>query len=140
MPDGLNGDFGRLAFWIPVHAGADIGEGQRFDLQRFGQLKGVEVTVFQEIGLALAAAVPDGAHGVDDVFGRQVPGRGIDGFARGAAALSFPDEEAFFQDRLAAPPVDGAIDAPAPEQGVIGGVDDGVDGEVGDVGAEEFNV
>lgn len=83
---------------------------------------------------AMAAAVPDRADGVDHMARRQTVAAGDLGIAGGAAAERFTFGEQFTTGCT----MDRAIDAAAAEQRRIGGVDDRVDGERGDVGDDDL--
>ena len=83
----------------------------------------------EQLVLAAAAAVPDGADRVDDVARRKV--------ARGGglrlAGLAAAEPPALLQDRWPAGAVNGAVDAAAAEQRPVGRVDDRVCGMLRDV-------
>src|SRR5205085_889764 len=89
-----------------------------------GYLEGTPVARGQELGLALAAAPPPGADGVDDPAGGQAePGRGL-----GVAGLAAAEGGARLVQLLGAGrPVDGAVDPAAAPEGLVGGVHHGVD-------------
>lgn len=70
---------------------------------------------------------------MDHLLARQVV-RGGDFGAAGGAAVQCA---AFAQEAAAGGGVDGAVDAAAAEEGFVGCVDDGVEGQGGDVGADE---
>src|SRR5205807_5533295 len=81
-------------------------------------------------------ALPARAHGVDDPLGGEgEPGRGL-GVPRVAAA-----ELAARRLQLAVPggPVDGAVDAAAPGEALVGGVHDGVHLFARDVALDGFD-
>jgi hypothetical protein len=61
--------------------------------------------------------------------------RGEFGLASGTAV----EFAAFCEEAGAGGAVDGAIDSPAAEEGLVGAVDDGVDVELGDVGLEDVD-
>jgi hypothetical protein len=82
-----------------------------------------------------AAAFPDGAHGVDDVLGGEAIAVGQPSLALRTAA----DFQALLQQLRPRGAMDRAIDAPAAAHRLIGGVDDGVDLELGDVADEDFH-
>lgn len=77
----------------------------------------------------------DGANCVDDVLGGEVVSAGDDGLASLAAARILVD--ALPYELGASGGVDGAVDAAATAEGGLCGVDDGVDGEGGEVCADE---
>ncbi|MCI0639826.1 MAG: hypothetical protein L0Y72_16330 [Gemmataceae bacterium] len=66
---------------------------------------------------------------MDDVFGRQFVALGDFGFAGGAAAERFALGQQFAPRRA----VDGPVHAAAAQERSVGGVDDGVHSELGDV-------
>jgi len=120
----------RLFYWVSVNPGADAGEGYAAAAQLGRQFEGVGIAVAQQLGFALVAAVPDRAHGVDDVFGFKVVGFGGFGLAGGTAAQG----AAFGQQAGAGGFMYGAVHSPAAQEHGVGGVDDGVCLEGGDVG------
>ena len=69
---------------------------------------------------------------MDDFLAGQVVGVGDLGRARGAAVQG----AAFVEEGRSGGAVDGAVDAAAAEEGGVGCVDDGGDGEGGDVGTD----
>ncbi|RCI09025.1 hypothetical protein L249_4974 [Ophiocordyceps polyrhachis-furcata BCC 54312] len=73
----------------------------------------------------------DGADGVNDMFGGQFVASGDPGLAGGATT----DEAALMNEVGAGSAVDGAVDAASAHEGRVGGVDDGVEPELGDVAA-----
>ena len=88
------------------------------------------------------AAVPDRAHGVDDVRRRQPLAGDDDGFARGQPGFVFKSgaqQATFFQNGRAAGAVDGAIDAAPTRQAGVGGVHNGRDLLPGHVALHELN-
>ena len=90
----------------------------------------------EQIRLAARAAVPHRPDRVDDVFRRQVVAARDLRRAGGAAA----ERSAFRQQLPSGGAVDRAIDPAAAEQRGVGGVDDGVDRERGDVGDHDFEL
>ena len=72
----------------------------------------------------MAAAVPDGADGVDDVF--RAGGRSR--LVMRASPVGQPPSVRHSARVRAGRPVDRAVHAAAAEEGAVGGVDDGVDG------------
>ena len=112
-----------------VGAGADRREGHglqamlRCDFQR-ARVAGAEQRVF-----VAGAAAPHRTHGVDDVARRQPVAGGDPGIAGGAAAQG----AAFVEQAGPGGAVDGAVDPAAAEQRSVGGVDDRVHGERGEI-------
>ncbi|KAI9163809.1 Calcium channel YVC1 [Paramyrothecium foliicola] len=122
----------RLPARVAIDAGADAAKGDGLDTARDGQLQALLVAAAEQ-GLAGALVLEDGADGVDDVLGGQAVAAGDAGLAGGTAA----ELRALGAQAAARGEVDGAVDAAAAEEGAVGGVDDGVDLEGGDVAAEE---
>jgi hypothetical protein len=115
-----------------VHAGADCREGNGTNGVLAGEFQAAAVATGEKLVLAVCAAVPDGADGMKDPFGRQTEaGRGLGIAGRAAMELA-----AGFEKLRAGSPVNGAINTSAAEQGRIGSVDDGVYGELGDVSGD----
>ena len=73
--------------------------------------------------------MPDGADGVDDVFCGEAIAFGDFGITGTAAAEAF----AFFEEVGACGAVDGSVHSATPEEAGVGGIDDGVELESGDV-------
>ena len=86
------------------------------------QFDGAGVARGQQCILALAAAVPDRAHGMDHMPRRQPIAQGD----FGAAGLAAMEAAAFGEKFGSRRAMDRAIDAAAAEQRRVRGVDDGV--------------
>lgn len=99
-----------------------------------GELQGAGVAGGERGVLAVAAIVPDRADRVDHMARRQPVTAGDLGIAGVATA----ERAAFGKQFGAGSAMDGAVDTAAAEQGCIGGVDDRVDGERGDVGNDDL--
>ncbi|BCV20091.1 hypothetical protein hamaS1_01600 [Moorella sp. Hama-1] len=69
IPHRPQGDAGCPFYGKAVSPGADGREGQGFDALLPGQLQAAAVGTGQEVILALPAAVPDRAYGVDNITG-----------------------------------------------------------------------
>ena len=82
--------------------------------------------------LVVVAATPDRAGRVDDVFAWKSPGASQIGFAGLAAANLL----AFFKQGRAGGAMNRAIYSAAAEQAAIGGIDDGIRVEFGDIAEE----
>ena len=101
-----------------------------------GEFHAAAIASGQQVVFVAGTSAPDRAYGVEDPFcGKVEPGRGLCR-AGGAAAQLFAGSEEF----LACRPVDGSIDAASAEQGGIGGVYDGIDGQFGNVSANYFKM
>ncbi len=98
------------------------------------ELQGAGVAGGKRGVLAMAAAVPDRADDVDHMARRQPVTAGDPGIAGVAAAERFTFGEQFGTGRA----MDRTVDTAAAEQGGVGGVDDRVDGERGDVGDDDL--
>ena len=84
--------------------------------------------------LAVAAAMPDRTHGMDDMPRWQPVSLGDLGVAGGAAAEGAALREQFRPGGA----VDRAVDPAAAEQRLVRGVDDGINAERGDVGGDDL--
>ena len=124
-----HGNVRRLLLRIAIDAGADGREGNRAHLVEFGELHGVSVAIRQQPGFMMIPALPDGADRVDDPFRCQPEARRDAGLA-GRAAVELPGT---CQQLGSCCAVYGTIDTAAAEQAVVGGIDDGVRPEPGDV-------
>ena len=134
--EGSDRDFGGEVLGVAVDAGADGGEGDGLAVVLGGQFQAAAVAACQLGGFSLVAAVPDRADGVEDELGGETEAEGRFGVA-GVASVELA---AGFQELWTGGAVDCSVDASASAQGVIGGVDDGVDGEAGDVSVMDFQV
>lgn len=119
---------------VAVNASADTTKGNASTAVLDGNLEAAFVAAAEQ-GLAGRLVLEDGADGVNDVLGGQLVSPGDDGVAR-LAAVGVPGD-ALMDEAAAGGGVDCAVDAAAAAEGVFRGVDDGVDGEGGDVCAEE---
>ena len=78
--------------------------------------------------------MPHGAHRVDHILGGQfVP---LGGF--GLPGLTAVEDAALGQQLRARRPVDGPVHAPAPQQRGVGGVDNGVHVQFGDISGDDM--
>ena len=84
----------------------------------------------------MIAALPDGAGGVDHIAAGQVIGPG----ELGMAGFAAPQGAALGQQAGPGGPVDGPVHPQAPQQGGVGGVDDGVHPGLGDVTQDDGDV
>ncbi len=132
--DLIHGHLQRLGLGIAVDAGGDQREGHRFAVVLLRQRQGAAIAGRQQLALAVRAALPDGADGVDHVLAGQVVSPGDLGLA-GFAAVQ---RAALLQQPRAGGAVDGAVHAPAAQQRLVGGVDDGVNLHAGDVISHDF--
>lgn len=98
------------------------------------ELQGAGIARGQRGVLAMAATVPDRADGVDHMPRRQPVAAGDPGIPGVAAA----ERAAFGEQFGAGRAMDSTVDAAAAEQGRIGGIDDRIDGERGDVGDDDL--
>lgn len=119
---------------VAVNTSTNATEGNASTAILDGNLEAAFVAAGEQ-GLAGCLVLEDGADGVDDVLGGQFVSPGDDGVARLAAMGVAGD--ALMDEAAAGGGVDCAVDAAAAAEGVFRGVDDGVDGEGGDVCAEE---
>ena len=100
-----------------------------------GKAQGRAVAARKLQAFAAFAAAPDGANGVDHIFRLQREAGRDAGFAGGAAAD--PDAgRSQFRTRRA---MDRAADPAAGRQGFVGGVDDGVYAERGDIRVDDLD-
>ena len=112
-----------------VDPAADRREGDRPRPGFHGELQRAAITRGQQLRLAVLAAVPHRADGVDHVARRQVVAAGQSDLAGRTAA----ERPALLEQLRAGGAVDRAVDASAAEQRRVRGVDDGVDLQSRDV-------
>ena len=139
--DFANGDEGGGFEGVAVDAGGDAGEGDGAAGVFGGEGEGIAVAGGELFGFAVGAAAPDGADGVDDPAGGQAEAGRDAGFAGGTAhaGADFGDRQACLEEFPSRGPVDGPVHSPAAEHPLVRGVDDGIDGEKGDVGLDDFD-
>ena len=112
VADGVKGDGRGLVARVAVDTGGDCGEGDRVEALAGGNGERRGVAGSEEFGLAVGAAMPDGADCMNDTLyakqaragGHRVAGRQAVFEGRGAQGA------AFGQNRGAAGAVYGAID------------------------------
>jgi MarR family transcriptional regulator for hemolysin len=102
----------------------------------------VAVTLGQQSGFAPIAAMPDRPHGMNDIVCGQLETCGDARFAGATANArrTFRQRPTGCKQRGSCGAVDRAIDATTAEQSGIGGIDDGIHAQLGDVGAYDCNV
>lgn len=132
--DFVEGDGGSLGFGITVDSGADAREGDGVQLILYGKPEAIAVAGGQQEAFALMSPAPDGSDRVDHVSGRQTVAFGD---------LSFPgitsvEGAAFGKQFRTGSPMDGAVDTSASEQTVVGGIDNSIHFQAGDVSAQDF--
>jgi len=132
---GIHSNCGRQFDGVAVHATADCGKCYAVKPVLMGHLHAALVTVFEQVGLVFVAAVPHGPDRVDHVFRRQPVAAGNLGVAGGAAIQC----SAFGQQLGTGCAVNGAIDTTAAEQRIVGGIDDCVHLQCGDVVGNNVN-
>lgn len=125
----------RRRFRIPIGTGTDRREGDGAHTPLKRELKRTAIGAFEQGGFIVRATAPHGADGVDDILRGQLETRRDLGVANLAAVELAAGLEQFGTGGA----VDGAVDTAAAEQGFVGGVDDGVDVEGGDVGLDDFD-
>ena len=122
-------DHGGLVGRVAEDAGRDRREGDGGERVLLHDLQRAAVAGGEHFGLAAAPAVPDRADGVDDVERGQAVARGDFRVSRGAVT----QRRAFLRQFRPGGAVDGAADPAAGGECVVGGVDDSVDRQRGDV-------
>src|SRR5574337_868389 len=129
------GDQGGFRRRVAIDPATDRREGDARHTVLHGQLEAGAVAGGQLLGFLCVPAVPYRAHGVDDPAGSQVEARSDAGFAGRTAAQAC----AVRPQAWARGAVYGAIHAAAAQKAGVGGIDDGIDGETGDVSLPEGN-
>ena len=129
LPDGIHRHLQRLVFRVAVDPGGDQRERHGLTPVGQGQLQRGAVGGDQQLPLPVAAAPPDGTHGVDDELRRQTVALGELGLSRFAAVQG----AALGQQLRPGGTVDGTVHASAAQQALVGGVDDGVHLHGGDI-------
>ena len=139
--DGSHSDFGRQTIGEAELARGDAAEGDAFEVVFIGASHDVAVARGQLFLLEFRrdSVGNDRSNRMDDVFARQVVGLGNLGMARWFfMALTEHQLMAFFAQLYARGGMDGVVDATVqrvetPQHLAVGGVDDGVDAQAGDV-------
>lgn len=129
-----DGDTGRPFGGKSVNAGGYGREGDALCAMFFRQQQGMAVAIGQQIVLIRMAALPDGTDGMDYPFRRQpvTPGD----FR--LACIASTKCAAFGQKFGAGCTVNGTVHTTAAEQGAVGGIDDCIDIQRGDIGLQAF--
>ena len=126
---GVNSDFSSLFKRVAIDATADRGKGNTVKPVFMRQLHAALITAFEQGGLVGVATMPDRSDGVDHVPGGQPVTSGDFGVT-GGAAVQCP---ALGQQLGPGDTVNGAINTATAQQGIVGGVDDGIHLQGGDV-------
>jgi hypothetical protein len=120
---------------VAVDARRDRRERDGATTKLVRDLEGAPVARGKQLGLALIAAMPDRADGVDDVArGKVARGRRLR-----VANLAAAEPPALLQDRRPACPVNGSIHPAAAEQRGVRGVHDRIDFSLRDVALDELD-
>lgn len=134
--DGREGYLCGLALGIAVHACADAGEGYGLKVVHRCQVEGSGIAAVEQLGFVLAAAAPHWADGMDHMLGWEPVSAGDFALASEAAAKGV----ALIQQFRAGGAVYCSVYSPASEQGHVGGIDYGIDSQLGDVALYYFYV
>ena len=117
---------------VAVDAATDSREGQGFEVVLAGEGEAGTIAACQQLGLIVFATAPDRADSVDHVAGW----KSITAGDFGLTGLAAMEQTALGEKLWARCAVDGAVYTSATEEPIVGGVDDGVYRERGDVGLE----
>jgi len=117
--------------WIAINASADAGEGNGLKAIVGSQLQRMGIAGGEQCRLAVLSIPPNGAYGVDDEAGGEAKARAYFGLPRGAAV----ECAAIGQQLRTGGAVDGSVNATATQKAAVGGVDNSVDGQCRNVGA-----
>ena len=66
LGNGFYCNFGGPLLWEAINPGADIGEGNRFQVIFFGQFEGIEITILQQFIFIIVSSAPYRANGMND--------------------------------------------------------------------------
>ena len=120
---GAMGDFDGLILGIAVYAAGNQGKGDAFQFLFPGNIQAIAIAGIQKGGFAVAAALPYGPGGMDDIAGGQGIALGDHRMPGGAMADFFTF---LFQLFRPGRRKNGAANPAARLQGRICGIDDGV--------------
>ena len=123
------GQIGRIA----VGADADAGKSDALQPGLGGEFQRMAVAGGEQRRFAVLSVAPDGADGVDDVPGRETEAGGDFGLPCGAAVQG----TTVGQQLRPGGAVNGSVDSAAAQEGIVGGVDDGVDGQCRNIGTDD---
>ena len=123
--DSRYGDASGQVRRVPVDAGTDTGKRHRGDIVARCEFDATAIARREENGFVARPAVPDGAHGVNDVTRREAIRPGQLGLPGSAA----PEQHAFAQQLGTRSAVNRSVYSSTAEQRRIGGVDDRIDRE-----------
>lgn len=99
-----------------------------------GELQGTGIARSERGSFTVAAAVPDRADGMNHI----TRGQPVTSGDLGVAGVTAAEDAAFGEQFRTGSTMDRTVDAAAAEQRCIGGVDDRIDGERGDVGDDDL--
>lgn len=126
----MNGNFGRIKFWITANARAYTGERKRERAKLVGQPERINIARRQKLWLARSAPSPNGSSGMDDVLCHQAVTLCRFGLPRVAPTKQSARVHKF----RSSGPVDGVVNTAAPKERAVGCVNDDVNRKSGDVG------
>ena len=133
LTDGVHRHAERLILGVAEDAGGDQREGYRLAVVLLGQRKARPVAGDKLLPLAVAAAVPHGADGVNHIPAGQAVGFGD----LGVTCLAAAQRPTLGQQLRPCRTMDAAIHAASAQQGLLGRVDNGVHGHFRDVVAND---
>lgn len=120
---------------VTVGACADGREGDRSKPLLHGDFAATAIATREQRLLTARTALPDWTHGVNDVTAWQIPAAG----QFGMTGLATSECAALLEQPGSGGPVNGAVDATAAEQCIVGCIDDRIDGKLGDVAFEDLD-
>ena len=127
--DALDGNAGSQIGGVVVDPCADGRKRDGMNAMLPREFQASAIAGGQKVGFAMVSAAPYWPNGVEDPSGREAEARGGFGVS-GVAAVQFAAGGEQFWAGCA---VNGAVHSAAAQQGGVGGVDDGVNREAGDV-------
>ena len=127
-----NGYLRRKSHRVAVNTRTDAREGDRANTSFCGQLYRAAIAAGQQFWFSMVTTSPHRPHRVNDVLCRKAVALGDLGFPGFAAT----QEPAFVYQLRSGRPVNRAINATTTEQRRVGGIDDGFDGQLCDVGPD----
>lgn len=128
-------DFDCEIYGEPIDAATDGWEGESPQAVLSSHFETRNIATGEEFALSAISTVPHWADGVNDMGGGETIALGEFCLAGLAAAK----QAAFVEKFRSGSAVNRSVNAATAEQGAVGGVDDGIDGQGGDVGFENLD-
>jgi hypothetical protein len=132
---------GRLSHGVPVHAATDGGKRDGLEVVLARELQAAQVTTREQFGLACSSPAPHRANCVNDVTRGEPEGRSDPGLASGTShpGPNLGHTSARIEELSARCAMDGTVHTAPAKHRLVGGIDDGVNVKLRNVGLDDTN-